>query len=174
MRTDHFHSFVESLGRLFPSLPLWLVLPPHARTQMKTQKHPVFSLDGSGFAAIKKALSALDDRDRRRYSRFEWPLNATLRFGGSTPRAFPVRSVGAGGVFLEESEDLPERDTEGTIEIVFNDFRLLAGCRVVGLREPTSMLPRGFAVEFTDISPSSVRVIDAIVRDELMRSVLRP
>jgi hypothetical protein len=174
MRTDHFQSLVESLSRLFPSLHLGLVLPSEALTQFRGNKHRVFTLDAQGFGAIKAALATTDNGERRRYLRFDWPLNAVVRLGNAAPRRFRVRSVGAGGVFLEEPDALPESDSEGSIEITFNDFRLIAGCRVVGVREQTGNRPRGFAVQFTDISPSSIRVIDAIVRDEFMRSVLEP
>jgi hypothetical protein len=174
MRTDHFQSLVESLSRLFPSLALGLVLPPTALTQFRGGKHRVFTLDAEGFGAIRATLAATDIEERRRYLRFDWPLNAVLRLENSPPVRFRVRSVGAGGVLLEEQDTLPETDSEGSIEITFNDFRLVAGCRVVGVRERAGERPRGFAVQFTDISPSSIRLIDAIVRDELMRNVLDP
>lgn len=113
--------------------------------------------------------------NRRRANRFDWPLNGYLSFDdGKRWQTHRVRSLGRGGAFLESENAAPAPGARAAMRIVFQDFKMRTACEVLDSRSASSNLPAGFGVRFTGFSESSCQVIDRIVDDALVRTLIAP
>jgi len=97
-----------------------------------------------------------------------------LEIPGELNETFKVRMISSTGAFLESDTLFPEPEKEGIIRIRFHDFNLLSGCKILGKRDKSGKLPAGFGIKFTDLTPTSRSIIDGIVEDELLHSLLEP
>ncbi len=164
-------SFIASLRRSFPFLEIYLLLPREQEGYFPDFQH--LPLEDLG-ASVEQLIASLGDRNRRKHQRFDWPLKGRLTIPGQMKEEFSVRSISSTGAFLAGPGSCPTPASEGTIQIVFHDFKLLSGCRVLDRRAATSLLPDGFGIEFTDLTDFSRSVIDRLVQDELLHSLLEP
>ncbi len=168
-------SLADSLKRFYPAVPVGLLVPGQLLNKVRELGYPAVDSGGETLeqfldSILKSQLTA----ERREHPRFEWPLTGRLVENGVLSDPFRVLSVSAGGAFFESRTVLPEPPAEIVVEISFADFKLLTDCRVLGRRSATETMPPGFAVEFLELSPQSIRMIDAIIWDELMHCVLKP
>lgn len=163
--------FLASLLRSFPFLEIYLLLPREQEGYFSDFQHlPLENLR----ASVEQLIASLGDRNRRKHQRFDWPLKGKLTIPGQLKAEFSVRSISSTGAFLAGAESCPTPGSEGSIQIVFHDFKLMSGCRVHDQRAATSRLPDGFGIEFTDLTDVSRSVIDHLVQDEMLRSLLEP
>jgi hypothetical protein len=112
--------------------------------------------------------------NRRRANRFDWPLEGYLSLDDTRWQPHRVRSLSCNGAFLESDDAPAEPGRRGKLRIVFQDFKMLTTCEVLDSRGASSNLPPGFGVRFVDFSPPSRSVIDRIVGDALVRTLLHP
>ena len=112
--------------------------------------------------------------NRRRVHRFDWPLQGYLSLDGQHWVDYRVRSLSAHGAFLECETAFPEPGLKGQLRIVFQDFKMLTTCEILDTRHGSSNLPAGFGVRFVGFSDTSRQVIDRIVSDALVDTLLRP
>jgi hypothetical protein len=177
----HIPSWDAYWGRFFPSLhqsfPFLNALLVGAEPESPEIPYPVIAgvpetpgLPGK----IEEFLSTLKTREKRGHQRFDWPLMGAWEGKGEAARTFRVRSISAGGAFLESVSFFPVPGTLATLRIQFLDFQLLTGCEALSKRDPSGSLPSGFGVRFTDLSDASRKVVDLIVQDELIMSLTEP
>ena len=62
----------------------------------------------------------------------------------------------------------------GILRISFQNSRLVTRCEVLDPRQASSKLPSGFAVRFSTLSDDSAKLIDRIVQDALLQTLLQP
>jgi hypothetical protein len=119
-------------------------------------------------------IRSLERKDKRSRQRFDWPLVGHLSVAGGPEQSLRVRSISSSGAFLEASGPTPIPGVEATISIEFADFSILTTCEILPPRPPAGKFPAGFGVRFKDLTEGSQKIIDAIVHDELIRSLTEP
>lgn len=116
-----------------------------------------------------------NQHERRRFNRIQWPLTASIKAGfHDEEEKKNVLSLSGGGAYIKSEEFLPREGDKLLIEINFKDFKFLTDCEVVWLNDRAQRkdLPRGFAIRFVDPTPSSQKIIDSIIRDRLMKTMM--
>jgi hypothetical protein len=164
--------FAASLAKAFPVLDGALLTDA---THPELEEHPLrrFAPREIGSESFQSCMRA-HSRDRlRQFQRFEWPLQASLVYGGSTTE-YAVRSISAGGAYLESRAAGPPANVEAEITVRFGNFALTSTCTVLGKRMASSKLPSGFPVRFDSLSERARDTIDAIVKDALLDALLNP
>lgn len=177
----HMPSWDPYWERFFSSLklsfPLLNVLVVQAEPGGRDVPFPVVT-GAPGTPELKEKVTAflesLRTKEKRRHQRFDWPLVGAWTVKGQEERSFRVRSISSSGAFLESESFYPAAGTMATLRIQFLDFQLLTGCQALERRAPTSVLPAGFGVRFTDLSDASRKVVDSIIADELIMSLTEP
>jgi len=135
--------------------------------------------DPDVFKEISSYVLSLKNLPKRGRQRFDWPLNGTLTTGDGKTRSCRVRQLSASGAFLEAASDIPPSGLKATLSVRFKDFSIFTEVEVLGSRMgygnqgPGNQGP-GFGVKFLSLTEGSQRVIDSIVKDELMRHLLNP
>jgi hypothetical protein len=166
--------FLSTLKRSFPHLDVVVVtenpdanLPPG-----------ILRLDGSLDRAAQRAIfhgvCGIIQREQRTKARFDWPLKGQVSLDGETWKTLNVRSLSASGAFLEYEGSLAASGTVAELRTEFQDVSLHTSCEILDVRQPTTILPRGFGVRFIGLPRSTVRSIDAIVRNALLTALLQP
>ncbi len=113
---------------------------------------------------------------KRRFSRVAWPLKVKVEFADSSKEPFieNVLSVSCSGAYINSPSFTPKEKDKLDLTISFKLFKLFTNAEVVwvndGLKKPE--LPRGFAVEFVNIGTASQKVMDDIIKDEIVKKVL--
>jgi hypothetical protein len=82
--------------------------------------------------------------------------------------------LSAGGALLVCGDGVPEPETDGELRIAFRDCEVQVGCTILDPRQASTDLPAGYGVRFTQVPPGVDDAIDGIVKDALVRSLLRP
>jgi hypothetical protein len=170
---DFWRRFLISMDSGFPHLETILMLEKGEYTGPMTiiQGDPSA---GAVFSSLENRLLSLGRRNKRGNQRFDWPLKGVLQTSDGYERSFNVREISAGGAFLESAGVIPPSGTTGSLSIRFHDFKILTNCEVVAARAATGRLPDGFGVRFTDLTDFTRKVLDSIVSDELLRSLVEP
>lgn len=130
-------------------------------------------------ATLRSRLGDLATRDRRRYHRYDWPLTGSViappeQATGPQETPFRIRSLSAGGAFLEQQPGMPEPGTDIILRVCFQDSSFSTDCHVLERRMASSNLPPGQGVQFTSLSDAARELIDRIVSDALMTILLDP
>ncbi len=113
---------------------------------------------------------------RRRFSRVSWPLKVKIEFAGSSRESLTenVLSVSCSGAYVSSATYIPKEKDQLDLTISFKLFKLFTNAEVVwvndGVQKPD--LPKGFAVEFVNIGAASQKVMDDIIKDEIVKKVL--
>ena len=68
----------------------------------------------------------------------------------------------------------PDPGTRMFVRIVFQDHALTTACEILPTRTASSNLPPGFGVRFVELGVLARGIIDKIVCDALIRSLLEP
>ncbi len=170
---DFWRRFLPSMTSGFPHLETILVL------EKGEYKGPMTLVRGnpteSGiFSGIEGRLRSLERRNKRSNQRFDWPLKGILQTSDGFERSFNVREISSGGAFLESTGSIPPVGAMGSLSVRFHDFKILTHCEVVAARAASERLPEGFGVRFTDLTDFSRKVLDSIVSDELLHSLIEP
>jgi len=168
-------AFLESLKRHFPILDVGVITEdrqarlPEGYTRLGVRvEQDAFGEEIRGF------LSSLAVRNKRQYARYDWPLKGLLSLDGKSWTEYHLRSVSAGGAFLECERDFPEPGKRAIIKVVFQNSKLVTRCEILDARQASSNMPWGFGVRFTDLSVASRMIIDEIVQDALVHSLVNP
>ncbi len=115
---------------------------------------------------------------KRRFSRVAWPLKVKVEFVDSSSSKEPfienILSVSCSGAYINSPNFTPKEKEKLDLTVSFKLFKLFTNAEVVwvndGLKKPD--LPRGFAVEFVNIGVASQKVMDDIIKDEIVKKVL--
>ncbi len=122
--------------------------------------------------------SDIDDSNgyRRRFSRVAWPLKVKIEFANSSKDALleNVLSVSCSGAYISSDTLIPKEKDKLDLTISFKLFKLFTNAEVVWINdgEKKPDLPKGFAVEFVNIGVASQKVMDDIIKDEIIKKVL--
>jgi hypothetical protein len=125
-------------------------------------------------AELKSFLSSIDVTDRRNHSRFDWPLQGSLSADGKSWQTYNLWALSADGAFLESPTEAPVRGSTATLKVSFQNSRMVTDCEVLDRRPPSPRLPAGFAVRFVQLNADSMRLIDRIIQDTLVQTLLEP
>ena len=172
---------LRSVRRHFPVLPLLFVtdaeLPPEIDGEYGALSGGLAENDL--VSALRSRLNDLARRDRRRYHRYDWPLTGAIVAGpeGGGPETrgtYNIRSISAGGAFLEQRDAMPDPGTSVKLRVYFQGSYFETTCNVLDRRMASSHLPPGQGVQFTSLSEKGREIVDAVVRDALMTILLDP
>lgn len=113
---------------------------------------------------------------KRRFSRVAWPLKVKVEFVDSSREPFieNILSVSCSGAYINSPSYTPKEKEKFDLTVSFKLFKLFTNAEVVwvndGIKKPE--LPKGFAVEFVNIGVASQKVMDDIIKDEIVKKVL--
>ena len=171
---DEWHSFLDSVKKSFPILDSGIVALPGAGAIPDGYDFIDGNLNNNQISEeIQKRLSHISAGNRRMHHRFDWPLRGYLSADTEEHSEYRVRSISAGGAYLE-TRVYPERGSTGNLRIEFQNFSLHTPCEILGPRQASSNLPPGFGVRFVGLSPDVEQRIDKIVNDALIHTLLEP
>ncbi|MFW6223554.1 MAG: PilZ domain-containing protein [Spirochaetota bacterium] len=173
---------LRSIRRHFPVLPLLFITDAEIPADIDgLYAHIPGSLGPEELSSmLRTRLAELATRDRRRYNRYDWPLTGNIvadgaaRAANSEERRFRIRSLSAGGAFLEQRDPMPTPGSDITLRVCFQDSSFTSECRVLERRMASSNLPPGQGVQFTSLSEQAREIIDRIVADALMTILFDP
>jgi hypothetical protein len=178
---------LRSIRRHFPVLPIVFVTDAEIPRAIDAgYSHISNSQDEEQKReALRIRLGEIARRDRRQYTRYDWPLTGSIvREGAGEPPSagvpapgeprFRICSLSAGGAFLEHRDGMPEAGSEITLRVCFQDSSFVTRCRVLERRMASSNLPPGQGVQFTSLSDKAREIIDRIIADALMTILLDP
>jgi hypothetical protein len=174
---EPFRRLLSSIKKSFPILRVCLItISP---VEQAPSDPPVMdcriSSDREGLVEeLKGFLSKIDVTDRRDYSRFDWPLQGSLSADGKSWQTYNLWALSADGAFLESPTEAPVRGSTATLKVTFQNSRLVTECEVLDRRPPSLRLPAGFAVRFIQLNADSMRLIDRIIQDALVQTLLEP
>jgi hypothetical protein len=123
---------------------------------------------------LKSFLSNIDVTERRDHARFDWPLQGHLSVDGKSWQTHNLWALSADGAFLESAADAPGRGSRATLKVSFQNSRMVTECEVLDRRPPSLRLPAGFAVRFVQLDEESMGLIDRIIQDALVQTLLEP
>jgi len=170
------HTFLNALKKNFPILNVGVITKDTGADMPEGYCRIDLRLEGDEFDnEVQKCISSLAVSNRREHNRFDWILKGFLSLDdGETWTEYPLRSISAGGAFLECSSTFPAPGSNGVLRVVFHNFKLLTQCEVVDARLASSHLPPGFGVRFSELTDTSRAIIDHIVQDALRTSLVEP
>jgi len=172
-----FRRLLASIKKSFPILQVCLITASGAELDPAAWVIPkeIASEGSDRFAKELKAfLSSISLTDRRDHPRFDWPLKGVVSFDNQIWHSYNLWALSAEGAFLEHSGSTPPVGSRGILRISFQNSRLVTRCEVLDPRQASSKLPAGFAVRFSKLSDDSMKLIDRIVQDALLQTLLQP
>jgi len=174
---EEMRELLRSIKGSFPMLKIcWISEDPIDR--QKAERFPadlhITAADSHLTEQLKTFLSGIATIDRREYLRFDWPLRGSLSFDDRSWKSHNIWALSAEGAFLESKVSAPAQGERGTLRISFHNSRLTTACEVLDRRSPSSRLPAGFAVRFSRLNEQSIRLIDGIIQDALVQTLLEP
>ena len=174
---DSFHRLLASIKKSFPILQVCLITDSVAEPVPAARVIPKeIATEGSDrFAGeLKTFVSSIGLTDRRDHPRFDWPLKGIVSFDDRTWQSYNLWALSAEGAFLEHSGSTPPAGSRGILRISFQNSRLVTRCEVLDPRQASSKLPAGFAVRFALLGEDSMQLINRIVQDALLQTLLQP
>ncbi len=171
--TPQWTTFLESISRSFPLLPVLIVQP--AGTEDCPDGFVCMDDDASDEAirgTLDNLVGSTLQRDRRKHHRYGWPLRATLPSGDGTVHRVSV--ISAGGAYLEPAGSLLDSGQMCDLDIYFQNFKMRARCAIMDPRHSSSRRAAGFGVRFVDLSDDAVEFINRIVQDALIKILIDP
>lgn len=150
---------LKSVQTSFPRLPV-LTLPRRPSAE---------ELD-----TLRRRLASLQPLERRGHRRCDWPLQGCLQLEGREEGPYNLRALSSSGAFLERPTGCPPSEARGKLRVLFQNFTLTTDCLVMDCRRFSSNLPLGFGVRFLGLAPETEALLDRIVQDALVRSLLEP
>lgn len=174
---DPFRRLLSSVKKSFPILQICLIsgagVEPVPAVCVIPEK--IATEDSDRFAEQLKAfVSSIGLTDRRDHPRFDWPLKGIISFDDKTWQSYNLWALSADGAFLEHSGSTPPAGSRAILRISFQNSRLVTRCEVLDPRQASSKLPAGFAVRFTLSGEDSMKLINRIVQDALLQTLLQP
>jgi hypothetical protein len=174
---ESFRRLLSSIKKSFPILRICLVTGSEmgqdpADSQTVDRSIP---LGGERLVEeLKTFVSSIDVTERRNHPRFDWPLQGSLSVNEQSWQTYNLWALSADGAFLESPTDAPTQGSTATLKVSFQNSRMVTECKVLDRRPPSLRLPAGFAVRFTRLSEDSMQLIDRIIQDALVQTLLEP
>jgi hypothetical protein len=174
---DSFRRLLASIKKNFPILRICLITASET-TQNPADSQAVDRSISSGgerlVEELKSFLSAIDVTERRDHPRFDWPLQGSLSLDKNSWQTYNLWALSADGAFLESPAVTPAQGSAATLKVSFQNSRMVTACTVLDRRPPSPRLPAGFAVRFTRLSEDSMQLIDRVIQDALVQTLLEP
>lgn len=167
------HRFLASLEKHFPILPIAVISsdPP------QSEGLEWISADVDNASLLEQACNFAAhpaSANRRAHHRFDWILNGFVTGNDGEEIQCRIRSISAGGAFLETSEILFPPGKEIQLRISFQNFQLHVDCEVLDPRRASSNLPAGIGLSFIRLRPQTTELLDRIVNDTIVQILLNP
>ena len=171
---NDFSLFLESLNKSFPLLPVCIITEKQAENRISqyTYINGIIQ-DTNVIEQIKQFIISIKNTERRKYNRLNWPLKGSLKLSEDTWKDYAVHSISAGGALLKTKKLPALVNTNGTVKIEFQNFIINSECIIVDIRQQSGDLPFGIAIMFTSLSDEAVNIIDKIINDTLIKSLLK-
>ena len=177
-----FLRLLSSIKKSFPILRICLITDsePAAVSAERNSADPAtvaYSIASGGgrlVEELKTFVSNIDVTERRDHPRFDWPLQGSLSLDKKSWQTHKLWALSADGAFLESLTDAPTQGSTAILKVSFQNSRMVTECKVLDRRPPSLRLPAGFAVRFTQLSEDSMRLIDRIIQDALVQTLLEP
>ena len=174
---ESFQRLLSSIKKSFPILQI-CVIADSAAGQDSSAPSPIdcsISTDRERLVGeLKIFLAKINVTDRRDRSRFDWPLQGHLSTDGKNWQTHNLWALSADGAFLESPTDAPGKGSKAALKVSFQNSRLATECEVLDRRPPSLRLPAGFAVRFIRLKEDSIGLIDRIIHDALVQTLLQP
>jgi hypothetical protein len=174
---ESFQLLLISIKKSFPLLRICLITDPQTEgdsTDQAAVDCRIVSKSERIIEELNSFVSNIDVTERRDHPRFDWPLQGSLSLEEENWQTYNIWALSADGAFLESQGTTPQQDATGMLRISFQNSRLVTHCKVLDRRPPSTRLPGGFAVRFTLLSADSMRLIDRIIQDALVQTLLEP
>jgi hypothetical protein len=174
---ESFQRLLSSIKKSFPILQICVIgdFQPGPDSSAPAVVDCSISADRDRLAEeLKTFLADIDVTDRRDRPRFDWPLQGRLSMDGKRWQAHNLWALSADGAFLESAVDAPSRGSRATLKVSFQNSRMVTECEVLDRRPPSLRLPAGFAVRFIQLNEDSSGLIDRIIQDALVQTLLEP
>ncbi len=168
--------FLVSLHRHFPLLKIGVISPVEIggeNIEWLDMEAIDAEVDGRN-GTLCSFLTGPFQKNKREANRYDWILHGYI--GGEIREAskYRIRSLGAGGAFLESDGGGPEPGTVNTLRITFQNFQLFTECEILERRQSSSNLPAGFGVRFLNLQPKTSELIHRIVNDAVFQVLIEP
>jgi hypothetical protein len=172
-----FGPLLSSIKKTFPLLQICLINPSGSGSESMSPAILDYTITGTGdhlAKELKTFIAGIHDKERRDHPRFDWPLQGSLSVDGKNWQNHKLWAISADGAFLESPTDAPAKGSSADLRITFQNSRMTTSCEVLDRRPPSLRLPAGFAVRFTDLSEDSMLLIDRIIQDALVQTLMEP
>ncbi|MFP4491897.1 MAG: PilZ domain-containing protein, partial [Spirochaetaceae bacterium] len=113
-------------------------------------------------------------QNRRSHNRFDWILHGYLEGEHKEEDKYRVRSLSAGGAFLESSSRFHEPGKLTSIRITFRNFQMFTECTILERRAPSGSLPPGFGVRFENLQERSRDILNRMISDAVFQILIEP
>jgi len=174
---ESFLRLLSSIKKSFPILQICLITDSAADRDSADPAIVDCSIARGGESLIEELqtfVSKIEITERRDHSRFDWPLQGSLTLDAKNWQTYNLWALSADGAFLESPTGAPTPGSTATLKVSFQNSRMVTLCEVLDRRPPSSRLPAGFAVRFTQLSADSMQLFDRIVQDALVQTLLEP
>jgi hypothetical protein len=174
---ESFQRLLSSIKKSFPILQICVIADSPAGQDSSVPAEIDCSIRADRdrlIEELKTFLSKIKVADRRDRSRFDWPLRGHLSVDRKNWQTHNLWSLSADGAFLECAADAPVRGSRATLKVSFHNSRMVTECEVLDRRPPSLRLPAGFAVRFIQLKEESIGLIDRIINDALVQTLLEP
>jgi hypothetical protein len=174
---ESFRRLLSSIKKSFPILQICLITNPGEEPDLSDPATVDCNITTTGkqlAAELKSFGSSIDVTERRDHFRFDWPLQGNLSLDEKSWQTHNLWALSADGAFLESSTDVPTQGSTAILKVSFQNSRMVTKCEVLDRRPPSLRLPAGFAVRFTQLSEDSMQLIDRIIQDALVQTLLEP
>jgi hypothetical protein len=164
---------IVSLHRHFPLLKIGLISPVEVSGK-NVQWIDSGSSEEEFVRAVCRFIRGPYEMNRRDFHRFDWILHGYLDGEVKEEQKFKVRSLSAGGAYLESSLNPPEPGQMRNLRITFQNFQLFAECEILDRRSTSSNLPPGFGVRFLSLHQKTKDLINRIINDAVFQVLMEP
>jgi hypothetical protein len=174
---ESFGPLLSSIKATFPLLKICLITGSGTEPESLDPASVDFTITAQGgriAKELKAFVAGIAVKERRDHPRFDWPLQGSLSVDGKNWQNHRLWAISADGAFLESPADAPAQGSSATLRISFQNSRMVTNCQVLDRRPPSLRLPAGFAVRFTDLSEDSMLLIDRIIQDALVQTLMEP
>jgi hypothetical protein len=174
---ESFLRLLSSIKKSFPILQICLITNSEIERDSADPATVDCSIASGGdrlFVELKTFVSNIETTERRDHPRFDWPLQGSLSLDEKNWQTYSLWALSADGAFLESPTYAPTHGERAILKISFQNSQMVTECEVLDRRPPSLRIPAGFAVRFTQLNEDSMRLIEKIVQDALVQTLLEP
>jgi hypothetical protein len=174
---ESFLRLLSSIKKSFPILLICLVTDSEIERDSADPATVDCSIASGGdrlVEELKTFVSNIEATERRDHPRFDWPLQGSLSLDEKSWQTYNLWALSADGAFLESPTYAPTHGERAILKISFQNSQMVTECEVLDRRPPSLRIPAGFAVRFTQLNEDSMRLIERIVQDALVQTLLEP